>query len=963
MGKIIEVLFSTDLIEFIADRILKEKRYDFSSIAVIFPHQRPGIYLRQIMAKKLSHSFFPPLIFSMDEFISFLAQEYSPGYTLANNLDSAYLLFKVTEEIPENPWRKPNSSFNQFLSWGLKLYKIIEELDIEMVKNENLKSIKMGDLWEPSVSRHAGLLMNHLVQIREAYHHLLKEKKLTTRGRNYALAAENIEKVNTDQFKIIYFAGLFAMTKAEKIVVQHFLRRPEVTLIRQNDESKWTPFEEMNTWGEVEEVKKQKTEDREQITDDRNQKAENRGQRMENEHKRASQIFLHSAFNTHCEVVGLKDILLSKVDNHEKTAIVLSDPEVLIPLLSEVMTTLPINYNITMGYPAVRTPVYALLDLFIKLQETKRENAYYLKDYLNLLMHPYVKSIRHLTEPTQTRILIHSVEETLLKQGKAFIDLCEVEQNSEIFRHASLMIESNILALDLKNILTAIHDTFIRGMDKVRTFNQLGCYFEEVLIFILKHSPAAHYPFSGEFFHSFFSFLDKIKNSMLKDEEFSNLKDLFDLFRHIAKEERIPFKGIPLKGLQILGILETRCLNFDKVFILRVNEGVLPSVESIDSLLPLPLKNALGIPSHYQNEEIYRYHFHHLISCAQEVHILYQENEKETKSRFVEKLIWEEEKKRGQIGVLKVKSVELNISLQPIKRLEIIKIPEILQVLSKMNFSASGLNSYLTCPAQFYFAKVLEIKEREKFAGDIDATNIGIIIHKVLEKLYQPFVGKEILGEKEYAHLEKNINKLLESVFIEKFGELQGEHYLLKEMALKHLKKYILLEKKKFLNKISIVSTEQDFTCLLNLKNGDNVCLSGKIDRIDRHDEEYLIIDYKTGNLDRHSFKLFNKILQNREEMKEEVKSFQLPFYVLLYQKTYSIPYQKINSKLVSLQTTKERFLFANEDREEFLENIFLPTIKNLIEEILNPEIPFISDYKNKECPYCPYPTFCRKVW
>lgn len=970
MGKIIEIPFSKDLVAFIAERLLEKEGYDFSSVAIVFPHQRPGIYLRQIMAKELEHPFFPPQIFSMDEFMSFLAQKtLSSNPTLLSNLDSTYLLFKIVEKIPHNPWQKVDSSFNQFLFWGLKLQRIIEELDIEMVEDKKLKSIEMGDLWEPNVAKHAAILMNHLAHIRQEYHALLKKYNLISRGRNYAIAAANIEKLNLDQFKEIYFAGLFAMTKAEKIITRYLLRQPEVNLIRQSDGGNWTPFEEMNTWGEAVEVRRQKvedggqrTEDREQKSEVRSQKTEDRGQKIENGQEESSRIFLHSAFNTHCEVVGLKDILVSKEANHEKTAIVLPEPELLIPLLSEVMTTLAVDYNITMGYPLVRTPVYALLDLFIKLQETKREHTYYLEDYLSLLMHPYIKNISHIIESTPTRILIHSIEETLLEKNKAFIELYEIEQNMEIFERVAQMTEKKISIQDIRNALVNIHNIFIRKIEGINTLAQIGSSFEEILIFILKHSPAAHYPFSGEFFNSFFTLLNKLTKSLLKDEIFSNSKDLFDLFRHIAKEEHIPFKGIPLKGLQILGILETRCLNFNKVFLLRANEGILPSVKPYDSLLPLPLRNALGIPSHYQNEEIYRYHFNHLISCAQEVHIFYQENEKESRSRFIESLVWEEEKKKGHIGSLKARAVELNISLGSSSCFEVAKNQEILDILHKINFSATALNSYLACPIQFYFTNVLEIKEKEKFLGDVDTARIGVILHKVMEKLYQPFIGKGILGKNEYAYLEKELNKILEAVFLENFAELRGEPYLLKEMAFRHLKKYILSEKEKFMDNISIISTEETLSFFLEI-NEYPICLRGRADRIDRLGEEYIIIDYKAGNISRHSSKIFSKILPSRKEMKEEIISLQLPLYALLYQQAHSISPNKINSKLISLQTAKDKILFKEEDRQEFLENIFLPTIKNLIKEILNPKIPFVSDYKSKECQYCPYPTFCRKRW
>lgn len=937
MGRIVEIPFSCNLIEFVAEELLKEEGCDFSGTAVVFPHHRPALYLRRAIPEKLNRPFFPPQLFSMDEFMAFLAKRVSSDPTPANSLDSIYLLFRSARDIPDNPWQKQDS-FARFLPWGLKLEKAIQELDTELVDNERLRGIALGDLWGPNVAQNEALLMNHLSEIRQAYHTLLKEQKLTTRGLNYFAAAKNIKEIDLSCFKAIYFAGLFALTKAEKIVISYLLKRSGVKLIRQNDGTKWGPFEEMDGWA-VE-------------TEGRRQKAESRKQEAE-----GPEIFLHSAFNTHSEVVGLRDVLT--IDRPEKTAIVLPEPEPLIPLLSEVMTSLAVDYNITMGYPAIRTPIYALLDVMLRLCETKREDAYYLPDYLSLLMHPYIKNIHHILESSQMRILIHSIEETLSDQGKMFLGLSEIEEKDEIFQQAARMTGEQA---PFKDVLTELHHLFIRRMEKVRTLAQLGGFFEEVLTFLLKFSPAVRYPFSGEFFASFFSLLDRIKDSLVKDEEFKDSRELFDLFRHLIRQEHIPFKGVPLKGLQILGLLETRGLNFEEVFLLSANEDILPAVKTFDSLLPLPLRAALEIPLHYQNEEIYAYHFLHLISQAQRAHIFYRQTESQTRSRFVEKLVWEKEKQAGKLDVLKAEPVELNVSLRPHLKFEVAKTEEALDVLHSINYSATGLNAYLGCPAGFYFGQVLGLKEREKAQDELDAAGVGNILHKVMERLYQPFAGRGILGRKEYACLEENLKATLEDVFRENFGQIRGEPYLLREMAVSRLRRYIEKEKKN-LGKISIVSTEEDLSCSLKLKGGAVVRLTGRADRIDLVQEEHIIIDYKSGkNLEGHSFNSFDRVFSHRQEMKGAVQSLQLPLYALLYQRSHSIAPHRINSKLISLATTNEKPLFKKEiDRRKFLEEVFLPSIKNLIGEILNPDIPFVRDEKPSTCQYCRFPIFCRK--
>ena len=966
MGKIIEIPFSGNLVEFVADKLLEgERKSDFSSTGVVFAHQRPAFYLRRMLAEKLSQPFFPPRIFSMDEFMTFLASRLAPGLARINNLDSAYLLFRVVRQIPDNPWQA-KLSFREFLSWGLKLGQVIEELDIELIEEEKLKSLELVENWEPEVTQKAGHLMQHLTQIRHLFHSLLKEGNLTTRGRDYARAVESLKEDYPIPFSTIYLAGLFALTRAERAVVRHFLKEPQVLLVRQNDGTPWTPFQEMDRWAEKEEA--------------------------EGAPAFSPEIFLHSAFNTHSQILGLKDVLLNngagkpastrlpvrvhtqiskggpgRPTEPEKTAIVLPEPEPLIPLLSEVMTALPVDYNITMGYPAVRTPVYALLSLFINLEEKRVGDAYYVPDYLALLMHPYIKNIRRTLEPIHMRILIHSLEEVLLSGGKTFITLSEIEGVSEIFDRAAQVAGREIPLQNFKEALTVIHETFIRRTSGIKTLARLGGHFEEILTFLLRHSPAAHYPFSGEFFQSFFLLLDKIKSCLLKDEEFEEPRDLFDLFCRVAEGERISFPGIPLKGLQILGLLETRGLNFDCVFLLDANEGVLPSVEFFDSLLPLPVRAALGLPLHYQKEEIYDYHFHHLIFSSRRAHIFYRQTEKDFRSRFVEKLVWEREKRAGQRGVLPAEPVELNVSLRPSCGFEVPKGPEVLRVLREMSFSLIELNSYLLCPLQFYFASVLKLKEKERMRDRGDSARVGIVLHKILERLYRPLAGKGIMGEGEYAYLEKSLPRVLDEVFAETFGESRGESYLLREMALQRLKKYILKEKQQLVNGLSIISVEEPFSYFLKLEDGREVQLTGRADRIDRYEPggEYMIVDYKSGrDLSRHSFKAFGEVLFSREEMREKIKSLQLPFYAFLYQRTRSLPPESMNSRLISLRTGREKILFDGEiDRRKVLEDVFLPTLGNLIGEILNPDIPFRYDDRNEAtCQYCSFSTFCHKT-
>ncbi|MEK7812270.1 MAG: hypothetical protein AAB296_00790, partial [Candidatus Desantisbacteria bacterium] len=734
MSKIIEIPFSENLIGFIAKQLVEQNSLDFSSNAVIFSHHRPEHYLHKSMAESLGHSFFPPQIFSMDDFMLHLSVEAQRHNVdrleacqleIVKPMDSIYLLFQVVRSLLDNPWK--NLSLKQFIPWGLKLEQVIGELDIEIVTDSELHGIKMEEdiqtgAWEN--------ISNHLLQIRQGYHSILESFALTTRALTYCTAANNIQHVDLSQLKRIYLVGLFAMTKSEKMVVQHLLRQAETIVIRQGDGNKWTPFKEMDEWAE-----------REGMRDDA-------GTNHCSCQSNPPEIFLYSAFNTHSEVVALRDVLMEEagVEGQKNaayltdaeqllcsSAIVLPGSEALIPLLSEVMTALPVDYNISLGYPIIRTPVYALLDMFVGLYKNKRDdNAYYLEDYLNLLMHPYVKNIHSSTgddnsardAALQTRILVHAVESVLIDEKKRFVYLNEIEQNTRIFDTASALNPS-VSPLEFMEMLTNIHNLFIRGMNEIQTLGQMASFFENILTFLLKNSPAPHYPFSSEFFHKFFAFIDETKASMISNQYFENTIDLMEVFLYLIKDEQIYFEGSPVKGLQILGLLETRSLRFDKIFILDVNEGILPSVGTSCPLLPLPARQALNMPAYYQREEVSKYHFRRLVASSQKVHIIYQETEKMQRSRFVEELVWESEKGCGKLNVLEAKPVTINISLAPAHVFTINKSLEMIDALHVMKFSPTNMDRYLQCPAKFYFADVLGIKEKEGIADDIDAAGIG----------------------------------------------------------------------------------------------------------------------------------------------------------------------------------------------------------------------------------------------
>ena len=802
----------------------------------------------------------------------------------AEGLNKVWVLFKAAREM--NLFS--NYSFHHFFTWGLKIADIIDELELEEVDEKKLKNLPFGTL--PEEIRN---IISCLGEVKKNFYTELKNNKLTTRGMDYAAVASNLDSGIIPDFSFIYTGGFFAPTRLEEKILKYLNAMDKNIHFVQDKWDKWN---------------------------------------FEN-------IHLHSGFDVHSEIKRAGEIL-EKGFNPAKTAIVLPQADVLIPLLSMVVSGLNQEYNISMGYPLERASPFTLLEQIMHFQEARVGDEYYAKDYLSILLHPYVKNLSLGTSSEDTRTLIHKIEEKLSDRvGRAFIHLEEVEKEF----------------VQIKEV----HINLIRNLKDVRTFSQLGKCFEDIFSFLLARSPAQFYPFSGEFFKNFFAIFRDMQDSMLGNEEMEK-EDIFDLFRYYVNTVRVPFSGIPLSGLQILGMLETRNLFFEKVIVLDVQEGVIPNEDKYDPILPTSVRRFLELPTYRQREKIFRHHFMNLVNTAAEVHLIYREYGKESRSRFIEEIIWEKEQAAGEVAPKDIVT-PVNFRVESITRkpFSIKKDEKTMEILNQMILSPTSIDAYLNCPAQFYFSSVLKLEEKESVEREPDLGKIGSFIHEILYKFYEPLKGSDIiLTEKDRERLEQ----IIDTVLKEKFGELRGENYLLNKITKFRLSNFFENEKK--IEGYRIIGTEENFNGIaINNIPGINhsISLKGRIDRIDQREKKIYIIDYKTGD-SKKPIKKLSIPFTDRRDMKSKIRSFQLPVYVYLYrEKNPELSWNDINAGFSIIRNGKEEFLFSEKDDNSLrMEEIFLPSLKNLIGEIFNPAVNFEKDDEDEHsCQFCPYFTFC----
>ncbi len=930
---------SENLIEKVAEHLIALGR-DYSSSLVIFPGKRPSHFLRKLLAEREKASFIPPLILSMDEFIDHVYDE-SLGLRgrKLEAIDAISILYTFHAASPEHLGRKSFLTPDTFFPVGMKLYNDLEELYIEGVSSKKVKeidSIAGETIPEPTAKR-----LQSLSYFYETFYRRMEEGHYSTRSSRYRDVSEKIDRLNLDGFGKVILAGFFALTESEKNIFRSLMKRENLLLIFQEGEG----------------MKKKLTA---------------LGITAEKEFAVAEpEIHYYQSPDSHGQVFGVGTLLKNRIDQKERidenTAIVLPSSDTLIPLFHQALSLLdPDNYNVSLGYPLERTPLFGFFNSLMRVVITMDGDRLYIPYYLEFILHSYTKNIYFQGRADLTRILFHAIEETLMeKRTRKFLSLSDLESDEAIIdsiKEKVLRGEPNIPLEMMRDHLAGIHDHTLR---KVFSFKDVGDFarkLKEVVEYIYRNSTARLHPFFYPFAESFVTHLDLLSKSLMKEIRFQEVGSYFTLLRKYLMTSYTPFTGTPLKGVQVLGFLETRNLKFERVLFLDANEGVIPDTTREDSFLPFKARQVLGLPTYQDREEIMLYTFDTLIRGAKESHLFYIENDQKERSRFVEQFLWKRQKREGKRDAKGyVQTIRYSVNLRNESPRPIPKSAEMVLFLRDHPFSATSLNTYLSCPLQYYYEYVLGLKEREVISEEFEKEEIGSFVHLVLFDYFKEKTGS-ILTEKEI-HL-KAFEKVIRRHFEEQYGkDPTGEIYLLRKQVEKHLKDFIRYYQ---LPKIKEYQTR-----ILGLEQGIAVKegpfrLRARLDRVEKRGERTAIIDYKISANKNYLTIHYNRLnLKDRNSWSEAIGSLQLPFYLLTYSTLTGEKPDEIDSMFLLLGKARidsdiEVPLFKNEI--EFKENFgnLTQVIFRLLEEIVNPDQPFLptTDLKNR-CRRCAYGYLC----
>jgi ATP-dependent helicase/nuclease subunit B len=903
---------------------LKKKEVNISQLTFILPSKRAGIFLKNELSKTYSKTSFSPNILSIEEFVEELSQ--------LKQLSNIELLFEFYAVYIRVSSKENIDAFDAFSKWAQILLQDFNEIDRYLIPQEQifnyLSAIQDLNHWSLE-NNQTQLIKNYLLfwgklnTIYKSYTNHLINKGFGYQGLIYREAVENLENyIQANQNKKHVFIGFNALNTAESTIIQELLHNDladiywdidESLINAKNHDANLFIKKHTNNWNYF------KTHPFKWIGENYKTK------------KNISIIGIPKSVGQ-AKYIGELLLKQNKQNNAlNKTAVVLGDENLLIPVLNSIPKNIE-TLNITMGLPLRIIPLASLFDNLFMLHKSNKASFYY-KDVISLLSHQF---IRPLFKTKKTNLAEDIIE--------------NIQANNLIFFSKNKLIS---LAKEKKEIIILMFECW-EGSPKIALRNCTE------LILILKNNLSLNKNenlLGLEYLYKFHEVFNLLNELDFKHNYINSIKILHSLYVEILNNESLDFQGEPLQGLQIMGMLESRVLDFETVIITSVNEGVLPSGKSNNSFIPYGVKIENGLPTYKEKDAVYTYHFYRLLQRAKNIYILYNTEPDVLnggeKSRFITQLEIENIHNIKQIVVA---------PKTPIIKTQLISVPKTEMMISKIKnvalkgFSPSSLTNYIRNPIDFYYQKVLEIKEHDSAEEIVASNTLGTVIHNTLEDLYKPLIGEFLLVETVKTMKQNALEKVLFH-----FGKLykdgditKGKNLIVLEITKRYISNFLNLEIETLQqgNKIKIIAIEAKNEVSLNFPELDfPITIKGTVDRVDEYNGTMRIIDYKTGKVEQRNVEIVNW-----EDITTDYTKYSKSFQVLTYaymmnkKKKFTNP---VEAGIISFKNLNKGFLrFAKKDKPgayakkdslitpNTLDSFFIE-LKQLILEICNPKIPF----------------------
>lgn len=939
--------------------IFSKHSQNLRDICLVFPNRRAGVFFKAYLGEMIAKPEIAPEITTVSEFIS--------GFSGLMKTERLYLIARLYDIFRKHTGS--NESFDEFYFWGETLISDFNDIDHYLVNAEdlfsNLTNLKLLEshfeylspeqkkaleyFWgsipfsgDKEFHRIYLSIWEKLYPVYNEFREFLLENGLGYKGLIDRQAVEQFQKGEAPlRRKKYYFIGLNALNNCEKTILR---------LLKENGMAEFI-------WDY----------DRYYLDDEKNDAGlflrENlltfpqaRGFATTCDNFVASKkISITAVASLVGQIQEISHFLSETVKNgnpeFDSTAIILADESLLLPALNAI----PEKYgelNITMGYPVANSVVFGFVQLLISLlkhvktDKEGQKNVYY----------------RYVTDILNHQLLSETATETKNKLIETIINENKVSVNPEEFSFSPL------------------HKTIFHLPDGIANYCD---YFLEVLNALKMNCNHIENQIFNETVFSISQSVEKLKSVIEMgfgpDKGIFSDTVFFRLFNQYVGKETVAFEGEPLSGIQIMGMLETRCLDFENLLIIGLNEGNWPGPVSTTSFIPHSIRMAFGLPGIKQQNAMFAYYFYRLLQKSDNISITYNVSRDGIStgelSRLGLQLIYSSPNKP------ELKNLEFCFAPGTIKTIEIPATDEISAMLIAGNsaekpISPSAISTFVSCSLKFYFKYILKLPEPEIVVEEIDGQLFGKIIHEALEKLYAPFTGRfmaenDLAGMNETAiegHILKALNKNLygnkkQPLTVEM---LEGTNLLFLENAKLIIRKIVETDKKYL--PLKIIGLEKRIVYSVDIQmNGEvlKIYVGGIMDRFELCDGSARVTDYKTGKVDSMNFSSVEELFDSKHNThKKEI------LQTLIYSWLVSRVYPEFPNPHAALYSLKGIFSsdfdpYIKKDKKEFafheIEDELIDLLKVTIAQMFSPTMHFTQTTNPDKCKICSYNTICMK--
>ncbi len=933
---------------------------DVSEFCIVFPNRRAGLFFGKYYAELIDKPLWSPHIITVND----LMQELS-NLQLVDRLTLLFELFHVYKQT-----RQSGEQFDEFFFWGETLLNDFDDIDKYLVNAadlfQNMASIKsieqqfnylterqievIKTFWEnftpPNSTQQEDFISiwEVLNTIYEQFQQNLLSKQLGYEGMLYKQVVDHFKSGNLPEFsyKKVVFIGFNALNRCEEELFT-YLKNIKKAVFYWDYDHYYTddPMQEAGCFTR-ENMKKYPPE----------------ATFEHDEFLNASkQISIYSVPTE----TGQANLIEKLIESRDKapgndnihTAIIMGDEKLLLPVLHSLPDSIN-DVNVTLGYPLQNTPVFGFIKHLIELQKNVKKNnefqpVFYHQHVVNILNHQYLNLFN---DNGISRLIRDIAEKNMIYLTPGELHVSDVLE--KIFKPINTVQEVSQYILDiLYDVSRNIEITRNDDSENKKALDK-------------------------EFIYHLYKQV-KRTGEIIKEQNIAlSLKTFLKILEKVMKSQRVPFTGEPLAGIQIMGVLETRNMDFENIIYLSVNEGSIPKREYCQSYIPYNLRKGFGLPTVDHTDAMYAYYFYRSLQRAKNISLVYHTKtegiNKGEMSRYLYQLKYETPFEIKEYNIVHRTATSLP------KQVVVEKNDDVLSTLNEFIspggsrvLSPTALNTYLDCPLKFYFHYIAGLKEAEEVKEEVDPMIFGNLLHKSIYELYYPYLDQR-LDKSLILNLSKNkieIDRAIDEAFMKEYYGTRDKkpEYLGKNIIVKHiLNKFILqlLQKDHLFAPFHLKEMEASYYTELpvNIYNiTRNARLGGKIDRVDSKDGMTRIIDYKTGE----TANRFNGIdhLFKCEDHHRNTTAFQLFFYCMLYADNKNPVITPAVYPLKTIYTSGFETILKDgkKDVSDFNEykDHFKERVMDLLEDIFNPGIPFVQTGNIKCCEHCPFLEICHR--